>query len=83
MRYPNLGRLLPPQRQIIVETFKNVVLSLPVDGSCNYKLKIKGFSPEDLSVGDWRKGGLPDVEDDLPLGRSITENISLTEKSVN
>lgn len=31
-----------------------VWLSLPIDGSADHELDIKGFDPEDLEIGDWR-----------------------------
>lgn len=31
-------------------------LALPIDGSCDDEISIKGIPKEDLKVGDWRSG---------------------------
>lgn len=41
------------KREVIVSSFRKVGLSLPIDGSCVSELSIKGFSPEELLIGDW------------------------------
>ncbi|RPB07380.1 hypothetical protein P167DRAFT_579326 [Morchella conica CCBAS932] len=38
---------------IIINSFRNVGLSLPVDGSEEWALRIKGF--EEIEIGDWRR----------------------------
>lgn len=44
------------KRELIVSSFRKVGLALPIDGSCDDELSIKGISSEDLRVGDWRFG---------------------------
>lgn len=44
------------KKELIVSSFWHVGISLVVDGSQDYELKIKGL--EDLVIGDWREGGL-------------------------
>lgn len=44
------------KRELIVSSFRKVGLALPIDGSCDEELSIKGISCEDLVVGDWRAG---------------------------
>jgi len=42
------------RREVIVSSFRKLGLSLPIDGSCDSELSIKGFCPEQLVIGDWR-----------------------------
>jgi len=42
------------RHEVIVSSFRKLGLSLPIDGSCDSELSIKGFSPEQLVIGDWR-----------------------------
>jgi hypothetical protein len=42
--------------QLIIKAFRQVGITLPVDGSIDAELKIKGL--KDLEIGDWREGGL-------------------------
>ena len=39
------------RRQSVIEGFRVVGMSLPVDGSCDHELKVKGIS--DIAIGDW------------------------------
>lgn len=43
------------RKPLIVQTFRNLGLSLPIDGSCDDELKIKGIAPDDLKIGDWHR----------------------------
>jgi hypothetical protein len=42
--------------QLIVKAFQQVGITLPIDGSLDSELKIKGL--EGLEIGDWQVGGL-------------------------
>ncbi|KAG0136043.1 hypothetical protein HOY82DRAFT_599836 [Tuber indicum] len=42
------------RRDIIVTSFCKVGLSLPIDGSYDLELSIKGIPSEELVIGDWR-----------------------------
>ena len=44
------------KRELIVSSFRKVGLSLPIDGSCDEELSVKGIPSEDLKVGNWRSG---------------------------
>ena len=41
-------------RQSVIENFRMVEMTLPVDGSCDHELKVKGIS--DIEIGDWTQG---------------------------
>lgn len=41
------------KRAIVQQSFRNVGLALPVDGSCDKELNIKGFTAQNLTIGDW------------------------------
>ena len=41
------------KRELIVASFRKVGLALPIDGSCDEELSVKGIPREDLVVGDW------------------------------
>lgn len=43
----------PEKQEIIRRVFRKVGLSLPVDGSADHELDIKGF--QDIEIGDWRQ----------------------------
>ena len=38
---------------MVVNSFRKVGLSLPIDGSCDDELSVKGISKEEYRVGDW------------------------------
>lgn len=42
---------------------------MPVDGSCDHELKIKGFAPGELVIGDWAHS-----EDEAGYGTTENEN---------
>lgn len=44
------------KRELIISSFRKVGLALPIDGSCDEELSIKGIPPEELIVGDWHRG---------------------------
>lgn len=44
------------KRELIVSSFRKVGLALPIDGSCDDELSIKGIPPADLIIGDWQSG---------------------------
>ena len=52
-----------------------VGMSLPVDGSCDHKLKVKGFS--NLEIGDWTQ----DYSADNAVSTTISHGPSLWENS--
>ena len=39
---------------MVVNSFRKVGLSLPIDGSCDDELSVKGISHEDFRVGNWQ-----------------------------
>lgn len=41
------------RQEVIVSSFRKLGLSLSIDSSCDSELSIKGFSPEQLVIGDW------------------------------
>ena len=36
-----------------METFRKLGLTLPIDGSCDDELSVKGIEPALLQIGDW------------------------------
>ena len=52
-----------------------VGMSLPVDGSCDHELKVKGFS--NLEIGDWTQ----DYSADNAVSTTISQGPSLWENS--
>lgn len=63
------------RRKIIIKSFRDTGISLPVDGSCDHELNIKGFAPNELVIGDWARskeeagyGVLESENAALPLG---------------
>lgn len=48
-------RFCTTRKELIVQTFRNLGLSLPIDGSCDDELKVKGIAVEDLQIGDWQR----------------------------
>lgn len=51
------------KQEIIKRVFRKVGLSLPIDGSADHELDVKGF--EKLEIGDWRRDS--GLEDELDL----------------
>ncbi|CUS06791.1 unnamed protein product [Tuber aestivum] len=47
------------KQHLIVKAFRDVGVTLPIDGSHDDQLKIKGFAPADIDIGDWAQ--------DLPI----------------
>jgi len=45
-------------KELIVSTFRKLALTLPMDGSCDDELSIKGIDSSLLRIGDWREGVL-------------------------
>ncbi|RPA91909.1 hypothetical protein L873DRAFT_1848016 [Choiromyces venosus 120613-1] len=60
------------QRKIIIQSFRDTGISLPVDGSCDHELKIKGFSSGELVLGDWARS-----EGEMGYGLLEWENVEL------
>ena len=42
------------KRDVAVNSFWKVGLSLPIDGSCEDELSVKGISQDDFRVGNWQ-----------------------------
>ena len=42
------------KRDVVVNSFRKVGLSVPIDGSCDDELSVKGFSQGDFWVGNWQ-----------------------------
>lgn len=49
--------------ELVKGVFRKVGLALPVDGSADHELDIKGFSG--IEIGDWKRGDLDALESDL------------------
>jgi len=60
------------RRKIVIQSFRDTGISLPVDGSCDRELKIKGFTPEELIIGDWARS-----EEEMGYGTTEVENTEL------
>jgi hypothetical protein len=41
------------RRKVIIQTFRDTSVSLPVDGSCDHESKIKGLVPGKLVISGW------------------------------
>ena len=41
-------------QELVVTIFRKLGLTLPIDGSCDDELSIKGIDPSLLRIGDWR-----------------------------
>ena len=73
-------------QELVVNTFRQLGLTLPIDGSYDSELSIKGIDPSLLEIGDWGQGGenSPGVEEELasvisPSGVLNDENSSAVE----
>jgi len=44
-------------QELVVTTFRKLGLTLPIDGSCDDELSIKGIDPSLLTIGNWRIEG--------------------------
>lgn len=42
-------------RKIVIKSIRDTGISLPVDGSCDHELNIKGFPLGELVIGDWAR----------------------------
>jgi hypothetical protein len=54
------------RKEVVVQSFRKLGMSLPIDGSCDAELSIKGLDPEVLRSGlkDWRTRGCHQEQDD-------------------
>ena len=50
-------------KELVISTFRKLGLTLPIDGSCDDELSIKGIDSALLQIGDWREGGLGENEE--------------------
>lgn len=41
--------------KIVIKSFRDTGISLPVDGSCGHELNIEGFPSGELVIGDWAR----------------------------
>lgn len=60
------------KRKIVIQAFRDTGITLPVNGSGDHELKIKGFQPGELVVGDWARS-----EEEAGYGTSEKENSEL------
>lgn len=60
------------KQKIVIQSFRNTGISLPVDGSRDHEIKIKGFRPDELVIGDWARS-----EQETGYGTSESENTEL------
>ena len=60
-------RFSAERKHVIQHAFRVVGLSLPIDGSCDHEISVKGIESPILIEGlkDWRRGGLVDDENDV------------------
>ncbi|KAG0128085.1 hypothetical protein HOY82DRAFT_541554 [Tuber indicum] len=58
--------------KIIIKSFRDTGISLPVDGSCDHELNIKRFGPNELVLGHWAQS-----EEQMGYGISERENNEL------
>ena len=54
------------RQKIVIQSFLDTGISLPVDGSCDHELNIKDFALGELVVGDW-------VHSEEEMGYEVTE----------
>lgn len=66
--------------QLIIESFRNLRLSLPIDGSGD-ELNIKGFEAESLVIGDWSTNGYATGDEELSLRDTKAENTGIDAQS--
>jgi hypothetical protein len=54
------------RQEVVVQSFRKLGLSLPIDGSCDAELSIKGLDPEVLRSGlkEWRTRGCHQEQDE-------------------
>lgn len=60
---------------LIVKTFRSLGLYLPIDGSCDNELSIKGIPQEDLGIGDWSFKGKDSLQIERWGEKDVTNNI--------
>lgn len=65
------------KRQLVIDSFRNVGLSLPIDGSHDYELRIKGFASEDLEIENWYEGGQATIDEGFGQGHTVQKNTVL------
>jgi len=65
------------KRDVITASFRKVVLALPIDGSCDSELSIKGLNNELLTIGNWRLDKR-NREDSSMIGQSRSFDIQDT-----
>ena len=55
------------ERKHVIQGAFRIVGSLPIDGSCDHEISVKGIESPILVEGlkDWRRGGLVDDENDV------------------
>ena len=62
------------QRKVIIQSFWSSGILLPIDGSSDSQLSIKGFASGELIVGDWT---CPEAASESGFGTSDNENTEL------
>jgi len=72
-------------KKIIQDSFRNVGLALPIDGSQDSQLRVKGFRAQELVIGDWRwdiaaeNGDLQDIIDEAEDENTLVDYINSNE----
>ena len=61
-------------KKIIQDSFRNVGLALPIDGSQDSELNIKGFTGAEMVIGDWSQGTENIEDSDTPIDETEDEN---------
>ena len=58
-------------QELVVITFGKLGLTLPINGSCDDELSIKGIDPLLLRIGDWRIEGGEGLEREVEEGKQV------------
>ena len=82
-----MGRVYRPGfgEKIISDSFRNVGLTLAIDGSQDSQLQVKGFRAEELVIRDWRRdiaienGDLQDIIDEVEDENTLVDFIDRNE----
>lgn len=60
-------------QESVIQTFRSLGLSLPIDGSGDNELSVKGIPPDLLQIGDWQRGPRGPGIDSETLAHAICE----------
>jgi len=63
-------------QESVIQTFRSLGLTLPIDGSCDNELSVKGIPPDLLPIGDWQRGPRGPGIDSETLAHVICEPLA-------